>query len=351
MVFVDIFYYCLNSFFIMEKINLRESAYRYNGQPVEEICLFDNGSFSVETADNHAHKVCYLFDANGKVFLSGQSDLEFGAVLADGYTLVKERVGHKFMLCDASFCPVYAGIEKFQTFPNDWYELQIGAYKRLFNAKHQLMAKGYGQCAVFNAGYYLDEDGDGAVWNVYLPDGEYKGVVENVVSFVGDGNRLVEKERSEACDVVGFNGKLILEDVFSSVYQFPNGRFVLKFAVDGTEKMFSPDGRPMNARTKGVQILPDGRFVVYVEPGHRIIGLYDRNGIVTKNEVWQLQMAGNYYLIEAEHVKGRLFDDNMTACGDGYCLVTALGDFALFEHNGPKLELFNRNGKVFTSED
>ncbi|MBO5038719.1 MAG: hypothetical protein J6C85_04620 [Alphaproteobacteria bacterium] len=332
----------------MEKIDLKVATYRYNGRPVEEITLFGNGSFCVLTAGEKG-KVCYLFDERGAAFLPAQRYFECGAVLAKGYCLVKESGADEYVLYNKLLEPVCQGIENIQVFANDWYELQTGAHKRLFNAEHQLMAEGYGCCKVFDVGYCLDKDGDGEVWRLYLPNGRFVGTATGVIRFLGDGNRLQERADGSQFDVVSFDGQTIIGDVALDVRQFSNGRFVVSFKADNSEMMFAPDGQRLGVRVCG-ELLPDGRSVSFAEPGHRIVGLYDRRGYRVLAWPWRLQTVGDYYLIDAENVAGRLFNDNMEVCGDGYFPVRAAGCFSLFEREGPELVMFNRQGKVFSSD-
>lgn len=333
----------------MEKISFNEAAYRLNGRPVEEITLFDNGSFSVLTAGEKG-KVCHLFDAFGAAFLLRQRHFDCGAVLAGGYFILKDSGTSLYTVYNGILEPVCQGIESVQVFANDWYELQIGAHRWLFNAEHQLMAAEYGQCKVFNVGYCLDKEGDGKVWSLFLPDNRSLGTATGVIKFVGDGNRLQESADGTQFDVVSFDGQTIVEDVALETREFPNGRFVVRFEANHSKRMFTPDGQSLSVRVQDVEMLPDGRFVAFAEPGHRIVGLYDRLGIVTKEEVWRLQTVGNYYLVDAENVTGRLFNDNMDVCGDGYFPVQASGCFSLFEREGSELVMFNRQGKVFASD-
>lgn len=350
-IFFDIFYYYLN-FLAMVQIDLTQTAYRFKGRPVEEMTLFENGSFSVVTAEEKG-KLCYVFNKQGQIFLPGQRFFEQGAVLANGYSLLKENAGEGYTLYNELFEPVCSEIEDVQVFANDWYELECGGNKRLFNADHKLMAEGYGWCQVFNAGYCVDEDkdGNGNVVNFYLPNGRFYDAVSNLLAVVGDGCMLLEHPDDCAYDVVRLDKKIIAKNVVSEVCEFANGRFVLKTYEDDCAQMFEANGDVMSVKVKDATFLADGRFIVFEEPGHRIVGLYDQNGIVTKVSVWELQKAGNFYLVSAEQVSGRLFNDKMEVVGDGYCLVSDYKEFALFEHNGPKLELFNRNGCVFSSDE
>lgn len=335
---------------------------------VEGISGTANGCFAIKTdgkvhlytADGIRFKTIEANDArilNDRSYFAQEfpckSNLRTAAFLKDNGVWNLYAPDGTVLLSDCDTCKVYA---------NGWYQTEKYHCRHLYNEKHQLVAKDYKQCFVFNRGYALRSNAlyyATADMIVYAADGTYLRHISDVSEILGDGLFLVYHYVNLKDDHLQMVGDLIDpetgEKIVSNICahkSFPNGRFVLTFENDTTgtdeatekgSRMYFPDGQKLSARVTASTFLPDGHFISYQK---RIIGIYRPNGIVKNFDVWSYEIAGNYYLLNYENTE-ILYNDKGEELGEGYELIAYEQNFALFE-NEQAYHLFNQNGNILS---
>lgn len=323
-----------------------------------------NGTFALKTEDNRLHlhtadgtylksivaadarllndNSCFVYEPplTNSLYANSflQTQLVWNLYAPDG----------KLMLQDCKVCELYA---------NGWYRIVKNDKHYLYDDKHNLMACGFKQCAVFKNGYALRTNEvyyQFADWQIFSPDKTQIGYYRNVGALLGDGlfltyhfvptpngkhknyGKLYEPETDE----------LIASNICNAK-TFPNGKFVLTFADKDfglSAKMYAPNGQRISTAASEAEFLPDGRFIQF--HNNRISAVYRANGLFSTDEVWNYELAGNYYLLGYNGVD-TLYNDKGEDLGENYGLLGFEENIALFE-NEQAYHLFNQNGHVLS---
>ncbi len=318
-----------------------------------------NGCFAVITAENK----CTLYNAKGEKVINEVEAFD-GKLLNDGAYFLQHLPrrdslrGKSFLLniavwslFDKNGDLLLEDIDKCKIYANGWYQISKDEHHQLYRADHTLAAEGFTQCAVYETGYALRNNQKYyryADWGMYTPEGEYLELVHDAISILGNGLVLQHIPGSqELYDLYDVEKNEKIAKEVTNYYYFPNGRFVLTFEDQSSGKfynLYEPDGRRLGVSTQNARYLPDGRFIQY--HNGRISALYRQNGLLQTDDIWTVEVAGNYYLIGFENEE-TLYNDKGKDLGNGYCLVYWLKNFALFE-NEQEYHLFNQYGDVLT---
>lgn len=336
----------------------------FKNAAVEGICGNANGSFALKLANGRFQ----LFTADG-TFLKSIEALDV-RILNDNSCFVQElpKAGSSrtvSFLQNRAVWNLYAPdgrmmlreLDSCETYANGWYQTEKDNCRYLYNEQHELVVKGFKQCAVFKNGYALRTNEryyECADWQVYAPDKTYWGHYSNVGAILGDGLFLVYRYSNPKTTPLQRTGDLFEpesgEKFISGICgfkTFPNGRFVLMFESTGfgeTSRLYAPTGQRLSTAISDAYFLPDGRFAQLHQK--RISAIYRPNGLLHSDEVWTIEIAGNYYLWNYGNIE-TLYNDKGEDLGDGYGLVTYENNFALFE-NEQAYHLFNQNGCVLS---
>ncbi len=345
-------------------LNILTNAPYFKESAVTGICGSANGTFALKTADNKFH----LFAADGTFLKSIQAtDVRIlndnscfvyeppraDSILAVSFLQIQQiwnlyAPDGKLMLQDLSSCEIYA---------NGWYRVVKDDKQYLYDGRHNLIAAGFKSCAVFPKGYALRSNEtyyEYADWQVYSPDKTYVKPFRNISAILGDGLFLGYRYASAETSRIQHLGSLYdtesdeaLVSGICGYKTFPNGKFILMFedkVYGRTAKIYAPDGHRLSTGTCEAVFLPDGRFIQLVNK--RISALYRPNGLLCTDEVWNYEIAGNYYLLGYEGIE-TLYNDKGKDLGNGYGLIAYENNLALFE-NEQACHLFNQNGHVLS---
>jgi len=317
------------------------------------------GCFAVITAENK----CSLYNAKGEKVVSEINAFDGMLLNDDSYFLLRLPAkdsprAHSYLLnvpvwslFDKNGTLLLADQDACKIYPNGWYRVTQNDHHQLYRADHTLVAEGFSQCAVYTNGYALRNNPPYykyADWRMYTPEGELVYNTRDTISILGNGFPL---QRSggleETFSLYNIAENEIIAKNIVGFHYYPNDRFILTFEDPKHGKfsqIYTPDGCRFGISTQNAMLLPDGRFVQY--HNNRISALYRKNGLIETDDIWTVEVAGNYYLIGFENVE-TLYNDKSEDLGEGYCLINWLKNFVLLE-NEQEYRLFNQYGEVMT---
>lgn len=317
-----------------------------------------NGCFALITAENK----CTLFNAEGAIVVI-KNALD-GMLLNDGsYFLLRLPTKKSFNGYSSSQnTPVWSLFNKKGTllmddlddcrlYPNGWYRVTKNNHHQLYRADHTLAAEEFSQCAVYPNGYALRNSQTYhkyASWRMYTPQGDFIYNARDTVAILGNGLPLQYDNDSKDLFYLydAEKDKLLAKNITGSYY-FPNGRFVLAFQdmeLGRYSKIYEPNGQRFGVSIQNAKFLPDGRFIQY--RNNQISGLYSENGLIETDDIWTMEVAGNYYLTGFKYEE-TLYNDKGKNLGTGYSMMSWLRNFVLLERE-QAFHLFNQYGEVMT---
>lgn len=315
---------------------------------------------------------CELYTAEGKKAVTVSDALD-GMLLNDGFYFIEHMPSKDsplnmsalinlpvWSLFDKAGSLVMTDITECEVYANGWYRIVKNNYQTLYRDDHSEVAKDFTQCVVFFGGYGLrcnEKFYRYADWRLFNAKGEFLRPTCNTIALLGNGLVLQHNEPFEkGCKLYNpTNGEVIEKDILD--YQtFPNGRFVLTIqkpsccntfdpaSCQRLSYIYEPDGTRISTGTKDATFLPDGRFCQAYTG--RLFALYHANGLLVTDEVWSIEVAGNYYLTEYEGIT-TLFNNQGENLGEGFELIRFQDNFTLVADK-KDYHLFNQYGEVLT---
>ncbi len=339
-------------------LKLISRPYLQEDMRAEEIAGFANGCFSVLARDKTGAPVFFLYNAKGECIVPNVRAEKAVLLNSNAYITVdypdKPRLFNYYLttLHAPNGLLIKKHLAAFKVYANGWYLLHTGDCNELYNANHELIAKGFSQCVVYDSGYALRANAtyyQYADWRLFDANGVYLGNCRNIAAILGDGLPLMYDMEKQSFSLLDQSGNVTIAHSIEGFKNFPNGRFVLSFCKGIPEqhylKIFDANGKAYPAIDADAICLPDGRFLHCFNS--KSYALYCRNAIMASTPLWwHYQLAGNYYLLHVDGVN-TLFNDKQEDLGEGYTLEGVSENFTLCKNEGA-YHLFNQYGNVLS---